>query len=114
MDVFPQELDWRIAIGTKWAKEVFQYQYHWKPFGVPAIILSDQGSHFVKLADHMSLMGIWPAFSQATAPSQMGGWREPVDKCFCSLVFFFACHYLPIFFVCTTFLSQLVIFFNTV
>jgi hypothetical protein len=64
---------WVIAIpclekgltGAKLAKAMVQYQ--WRPFGVPAVISSDQGSHFVSTwwQNLCSVLGIRQAFSQA-------------------------------------------------
>jgi hypothetical protein len=51
--------------GAKLAKAMIKNQ--WRPFGVPSIISSDQGSHFVNTwwQTMCSLMGIRQAFSQA-------------------------------------------------
>jgi hypothetical protein len=51
--------------GARVAKEMLKYQ--WRPFGVPSVISSDQGSHFVSSWwQHMcALMGIRHAYSQA-------------------------------------------------
>ena len=64
---------WLVAVpclekgltGAKLAKEMLKYQ--WRPFGVPSVISSDQGSHFVSTwwQTLCSLLGIRQAFSQA-------------------------------------------------
>ena len=64
---------WIVAIpcmdkgltGAKLAKEMLKT--HWRPFGVPTVISSDQGSHFVSTwwQNLCALMGIRQAFSQA-------------------------------------------------
>ena len=64
---------WIVAIpcmdkgltGAKLAKEMLKYQ--WRLFGVPSIISSDQGSHFISSwwQNLCSLLGIRQAFSQA-------------------------------------------------
>ena len=64
---------WVVAIpvlekgltGAKLAKLMVRHQ--WRPFGVPSIVSSDQGSHFVSTwwSTLCSLLGIRQAFSQA-------------------------------------------------
>ena len=64
---------WIVAIpclnkgltGAKITKYMVNFQ--WRPFGVPFIISSDQGSHFVNTwwQNMCALMGIRQAFSQA-------------------------------------------------
>jgi hypothetical protein len=64
---------WLVAIpclnkgltGAKLAKEMVKTQ--WRPFGIPSIISSDQGSHFVSTwwQNLCALLGIRQAFSQA-------------------------------------------------
>ena len=64
---------WMVAVpclnqgltGAKVAKLMIQNQ--WRPFGVPSVITSDQGSHFVSAwwQNMCALMGIGHAFSQA-------------------------------------------------
>jgi hypothetical protein len=64
---------WIVAIpsfdkgltGAKLAKAMLKN--YWRPFGIPSIISSDQGSHFVNTwwQTMCSLMGIRQAFSQA-------------------------------------------------
>jgi hypothetical protein len=51
--------------GAKLAKEMLKYQ--WRPFGLPSVISSDQGSHFVSTwwQNMCALMGIRQAYSQA-------------------------------------------------
>ena len=51
--------------GAKLAKEMLKYQ--WRPFGVPTVISSDQGSHFISAwwQNMCALMGIRQAYSQA-------------------------------------------------
>ena len=64
---------WIVAIpclakgltGAKLAKEMVKHQ--WRPFGIPSIISSDQGSHFTStwFQNLCSLLGIRQAYSQA-------------------------------------------------
>jgi len=64
---------WVVAIptldkgltGAKLAK--MMVRHHWRPFGIPGIISSDQGSHFVSTwwTTMCSLLGIRQAYSQA-------------------------------------------------
>jgi hypothetical protein len=51
--------------GSKLAKEMLKFQ--WRPFGIPSIISSDQGSQFVSSwwQNLCSLLGIRQAFLQA-------------------------------------------------
>ena len=64
---------WLVAVpclekgltGAKLAK--LMVRYFWRPFGIPAIISSDQGSHFISAwwQNLCSLLGVRQAFSQA-------------------------------------------------
>ena len=64
---------WLVAIpvmekgltGAKLARKMVQQ--HWRPFGIPSVISSDQGSHFVSTwwSTLCSLLGVRQAFSQA-------------------------------------------------